>query len=124
MVLMVLSAHDTAAARRHDYPHKPPAEIEHALGILKLHELHPQKLSVTFWSSDDAESRMQNIYEANRARFDPTLTHIGVNLSDSDDVFHAYLKRDNIANEKYQLRATPEMGRQLLDTYGYSTLYQ
>lgn len=123
--MLLISSHDTAASQRHDYPRRPPAEIQHALGVLKMHELGPQNVSVTFWSSDDAASRMENIREAERARHDPTLTHVGVNLSeDSPEIFNAYLLRDKLADDSLQLLAAPDVARELRDTYGLRTVYK
>lgn len=124
LALLIISSHDTAASQLHDYPKRPPREIAHELGVLKMADFGSQRLSVTFWSGDDAVSRMENIREAHRAKHDPTLTHIGVNLSDSRDIFNAYLRRDRLTDDPLQLRVSGDNARTLLDTYGYRTLYQ
>ncbi len=124
LVLLLISSHDTAASQFHDYPQRPPQEIAHELGVLNMADFGSQRLSVTFWSSDDAASRLENIREAHRAKYDPTLTHIGVNLSDPHDLFNAYLQRDRLTGDPLQLRVSGDNARTLLDTYGYRTLYQ
>ncbi len=124
LVLLMISSHDTFASRFRHYPERPPEEIRHALGTLRLDDLGNGHVSVTFWSSDDAASRMENIREAARARSDSTLTHIGVNVADSRDLFEAFLKRDRLAGDSLQLLAAGEDADRLLDAYGYRTVYK
>lgn len=124
LVMLMISSHDSFASHRRNYPPRPPEHIEHALGMLDLDSLPTRNVSVTFWSSDDAASRMENIREAARARADTSLTHIGVNLSDSPELFSAYLRRDRLEGDSLQLLATGESARRLSDAYGYRTLYR
>lgn len=123
-VVVLLFSHRSSASQVKGCSNQAPAEIQHSEGVLRLHELTPQRVSVTFWSGDDAASRIENITEANRARLSPTHTHIGVNLTDSPELFKAYLERDDLAGEPYQLRATDASARFLRSTYGYRTLYK
>jgi len=124
LVLLLVSSRDTFASRRHNYPVRPPEEIEHTLGVLRLQDLDSQRVSVTFWSTDNAASRLENIKQAARARTDPGLTHIGVNIGDDPAVAAAYLRRDALASDSLQLFATPESTPSLASTYGYRTLYR
>lgn len=121
LVLLMISSRDTYASHRHNYPVRPPEEIEHALGVLKMQDLDSQRVSVTFWNTEDAASRVENIKEALRARKDPGLTHIGVNIGDSPEIAAAYLKRDALADDTLQLLGTPGAG---LEQYGLRTLYR
>ncbi len=124
LVLLIISSRDTFASRRHNYPLRPPEEIEHALGVLRLHDLDSQRVSVTFWCADDAASRLENIKEAARARLDPGLTHVGVNLGDSPELVSAYLRRDSLGADSMQLHVLPDVAQSLLSTYGLRTLYR
>lgn len=124
LVLLLISSRDSFASHRHSYPVRPPEEIEHTLGVLNLQDLDSQRVSVTFWSADNAASRLENIKEAARARSNPDLTHIGVNLGDDPELAAAYLRRDSLASDPMQLFATPDAAPGLATTYGYRTLYR
>lgn len=124
LVLLMISSHDSFANRRRNYPERPPEEIRHALGTLRLNDFGTGHVSVTFWSSDDAASRIENIREAARARSDSTLTHIGVNLTDNRELFEAFLKRDRLAGDSLQLLAAGEDAERLREAYGYRTVYK
>lgn len=80
-------------------------------------------MSVTFWSSDNAASRLENMQQAALARADSSMVHIGVNLDDTPDLFADFLMRDNLRDDPNQLLATDEAARALSDTYGYGTMY-
>lgn len=122
LVLLLISSRDSFAARRHDYPLMPPEEIKHSLGVLKTSDLDAEHLSVTFWSADDAASRLENIKEALRAKNDPKLMHIGVNVGDDPRLAAAYLKRDALDGDSLQVLALPESN--LKEQYGLRTLYR
>lgn len=122
LVLLMISSRDTFAAHRHNYPLRPPQEIEHTLGVLKLHDIDAPNVSVTFWSADDAASRVENIKEALRAKNNPQLTHIGVNVGDDPALAAAYLRRDKLDGDSLQLFALPESG--LDREYELRTLYR
>lgn len=124
LVLLLISSRDTYVSRLHNYPTRPPEEIEHTLGVLKMQDLDSQRVSVTFWSSGHAASRLENIKEALRARNDPDLTHIGVNLGDDPDLAAAYLRRDALDGDSLQLFALPGNAPSLASTYGLRTLYR
>ncbi len=124
LVLLLISSRDTFAAHRRNYPVRPPEEIQHTLGVLKLRDIDAGHVTVTFWSADDAESRLENIKEAARARADDAITHIGVNVGDDPDIAAAYLRRDALDGDSLQLLALPDEARALTDTYGYRTFYR
>lgn len=123
LALLLIASRDTFAAHRRNYPLRPPEEIQHALGVLRMQDLDPQgRVSVTFWSADDAASRVENIKEALRAKNDPKLTHVGVNVGDNPALAAAYLRRDALDGDTLQLLALPESG--LEEQYGLGTLYR
>lgn len=124
LVLLLISSRDTYASHLHNYPTRPPEEIEHTLGVLKMQDLDSQRVSVTFWSTDNAASRLENIKEALRAKNDPNLTHIGVNIGDDPDIAAAYLRRDALDGDSLQLFALPDAAPALASTYGLRTLYR
>lgn len=122
IVLLMISSRDTFASRRRNYPLRLPEEIEHTLGVLRMKDLDSQRVSVTFWSADDAASRIENIKESMRAKNDPNLTHIGVNVDNRPELAAAYLRRDNLDGDTLQIFALPETG--LREEYGLRTLYR
>lgn len=123
LVILLISSRESYASKLHNYPTRPPQSIEHALGTLNLGELDSRNVSVTFWNSDDAASRLENIKEAARAKADPNLTHIGVNVGDNPDLAQAYLRRDALSSDSLQLIAAPQAAPELRK-YGLGTLYR
>lgn len=124
LVLLLISSRNSAASQLHNYPTRPPENIEHRLGTLNLADLGTQNVSVTIWNADNAASRMENIKETARAKADPNLTHIGINVGDNPDLAEAYLRRDALAGDSLQLFATPDQAEHLAKTYGFRTLYR
>lgn len=124
LVLLLISSRDSAASQLRNYPTRPPENIEHRLGTLNLGDLGAQNVSVTFWNVDNAAARMENIKEAARAKADPNLTHIGINVGDSPELAEAYLRRDALAGDSLQLLANPDDADRLAETYGFRTLYR
>lgn len=124
LVLLLISSRDSFASHRHNYPVRPPEEIEHTIGVLRLQDIDSQRVSVTFWSTEDAASRLENIKEAARARADAGLTHIGVNVGDDPAIAAAYLRRDALDSDSLQLVAAPGAVPYLRSSYGYRTLYR
>ena len=124
LVIILISSHDTFASRQHHVPMTPPREIEHTAGTFHADSIPTgQRLTLTFWSSDDAASRIENIRRSLQAESDSNLTHIGVNIDDSPEIFKNYLKRDNLSDDPNQYLVTDEVADALSATYGYGTLY-
>ncbi|MDE6428041.1 MAG: hypothetical protein K2K59_03725, partial [Muribaculaceae bacterium] len=71
----------------------------------------------------DAASRIANMQNAAIAARDSDLTHIGINLEDSPELFRDFLRRDNLAENPTQYLATDEVAHSLASTYGYGTWY-
>lgn len=122
-MLLIISSNDSSASKPARNPGRAPAQIEHDMGMVNLNSLKDKKVSVTFWSSDNAASRMENIKNATEAKTDPNREHIGVNIDDAPDLFQAYLLRDHLENDSLQLRADGSVARNLAETYGYTTVY-
>lgn len=124
LVIILISSHDTFASRQHHVTMTPPREIEHTTGTFRADSIRPgQRLSLTFWSSDDAASRIENIQQSMLAQNDSNLTHIGVNLDDSPEIFKHYMIRDNLSDTPNQYLVTDEVADALSAAYGYGTLY-
>lgn len=123
-VFVLIVSHTTSATQTQLPVSQMPPEVAHTLGVLKLHELEKQRVTMTLWSSDDAASRMENIELARAAEADPNYTHIGVNIADPEALYEGYLLRDGLSDDPYQLLATAETAEQLFSTYGYTTLHQ
>lgn len=123
LVMLMISSHDTFASRQHSVGVEPPRKIAHTEGIVDLNHLKGKKVNVTFWSSEDAESRLENIQKAIEARLDTTQVHIGVNVDDTPEIYREYLLRDNLRNDSNQYLADDAVAHTLAETYGYGTLY-
>lgn len=123
-VLLLAFGHSSSATPLPYAVTQMPPEIVHTLGAIKTHELEGQRITMTLWSSQDAASRLENIQMAQAADADPGHTHIGVNVADPAPLFDAYLLRDGLAGNPYQVLATPESASQLLSAYGYTTISQ
>lgn len=101
----------------------PPTTIETTAGTLTPSAAEDKRVSITFWSSHDAASRLENIQRSIAARADTTVTHIGMNIDDAPAIFREYLRHDNLQADSNQYLAADEAARTLQDTYGYGTLY-
>lgn len=123
LVLLMISSHDTYASHRHSVVVEPPREIAHTDGIINVSDTKGKRVNVTFWSSEDAASRLENIQKTIEARLDTTQVHIGVNLDDEPEVYREYLKRDNLHTDSNQYLADDAVAHSLTETYGYGTLY-
>lgn len=123
LVILLISSHDTFASRRHNVPMVPPREIQHIAGVIRPDSIPTKRVSLTLWSSNDAGSRIENMKQASLARRDPDLTHIGVNIDDTPDIFKEFLRRDNLDADPNQYLVDDEAAHSLASTYGYGTWY-
>lgn len=123
VVILLISSHETFASRQRYVPGTPPREIQHASGTFRPSDLGTKNISLTLWSSNDAASRIQNMQQATKAAKDPNLTHVGINLEDSPEMFRDFLHRDNLSNNPTQFLVTDEVAHSLASTYGYGTWY-
>lgn len=123
LMLLIISSNDSSAVKPRRLPSRAPAKIEHDLGKLNLGDFKAKDISVTFWSSHDAASRLENIKLAAQAKDDPEKQHIGVNIDDEPDLYRAYLLRDKLHNDTLQLRVDSNIAKDLAAAYGYGTFY-
>ena len=62
-----------------------------------LQQQRGENVLFTFWSSDDAESRLNNVrYDRMVRGMDDGVVHVSVNLDRSESVFNAILSIDNL----------------------------
>ncbi|MDE6118593.1 MAG: hypothetical protein K2F82_01875 [Muribaculaceae bacterium] len=104
-----------------------PEVINHDAGTLVVDRIAPgQNLALTLWSSDDAASRVANAMMAAKARRDPGLTHIGVNVDESPAMFHEILRRDRLDSDSLQLHVSPDEAARLISGMGggYRTVFR
>lgn len=123
LMLLLITSNDSAAVKPERVRSRAPSQIEHDMGVIDLNSLKGQNVSVTFWSSDDAASRLENVKHAMEARTNPDRKHIGINLDDTPAIYRAYLLRDRLHQDSLQFRAKDEMVRDLVDTFGHNTVY-
>lgn len=122
-MLLLISSNDSAAVKPKRVRSRMPAQIEHDMGVVDLNALKAKNVSVTFWSSEDAASRLENVKLAMEARANPDRKHIGINVDDAPAIFRAYLLRDRLHQDSLQFRAEDGVARELVDAFGYSTVY-
>ena len=124
VVVVLLSGHSEAYPARPESHPVVPAVIEHDGGVLRLSDIggDDQRVSVTLWSSDNAASRAANALRAAEARRDSTLTHIGVNVDPSEEIYREILRRDRLDGDSLQLHIRGREAARLLATMGYTTL--
>ena len=119
----MISSHESFASRQRNVPGTPPREIEHTAGIFRPSDAGTKRVSLTLWSSNDAASRIENMQHAALAAKDPNLTHVGINVDDSPEMFRDFLQRDKLSENPTQYLATDEAAHSLASTYGYGTWY-
>lgn len=129
IVLVLVSSHSGAFnADNLSVPRRVtvPEIIRHDTGTLHTASfMRPDgQLSLTLWSSDDAASRAANAELAAKARRDPSLTHIGVNVDESPAMFHEILRRDKLDGDSLQLHVSGDEASRLLSSVGYTTAFQ
>ncbi len=123
LMLLLITSNDSAAVKPKRIRSRVPSQIEHDMGVIDLDSLRGQNVSVTFWSSDDAASRLENVKLAMEARANPGRKHIGINIDDAPAIYRAYLLRDRLHQDSLQFRAKGEEIRDMVDTFGYHTVY-
>lgn len=105
LTLLLMSSHDSFAGGTQRRDGAPPAQIVTANGVIDVDSLaQGRRVTVTYWSSLDAASRLENLQRAAEARHDPTLIHIGLNIDDSPEIFRQYLLRDHLQDDPLQLQ--------------------
>lgn len=123
VLLAILGSHRTLANRSEQLRLVPPSEIHTTDGTIIPSTLGGKKVSITFWSSNDAGSRLENIQKSIEARADSGMVHIGMNIDDAPALFREYLRHDNLHADTNQYLADEAAARTLQDTYGYGTMY-
>lgn len=123
LVMLMISSHDTFASHQHGVGVEPPRRIAHTEGVVDIANHAGKKVNVTFWSSEDAASRIENIQKSIEARLDTNQVHIGINMDDTPELYREYLSRDNLTHDPNQYLADDAIAHSLTETYGYGTLY-
>lgn len=124
VVLVLLSSHSDAYPARPQVRPVVPLTIEHDGGVLRLADVGAgQRVAVTLWSSDDAASRAANAFMAMKARSDAGLTHVGVNVDESPEMFREILRRDRLTDDSLQLHLSGAEASRLRASMGYTTVF-
>lgn len=123
LMLLIITGQNTAAEKPQQRVGKLPPQIEHDMGKIDLDSLKGQDVTVTFWSSDNAASRLENIKYAAEAQANPKRKHIGVNIDDEPELYKAYLLRDHLNEDSLQIRVEGEIAKNLAHAYGYTTVF-
>lgn len=103
--LLMLSSHNTFAGATQQRNGAPPAQIVTAQGVINVDSLaQGRHVTITYWSSRNAASRLENLQRAAQARRDSSLIHIGLNIDDSPEIYRQYLLRDNLQDDPTQFQ--------------------
>ncbi len=125
--LVLISSHSGAYPAGRNASRKRvgvPEAIVHDQGVIHPAELSGDaQLAITLWSSENAASRAANAAMAAKARMDPGLVHVGVNVDESPAMFREILRRDNIENDSLQLHVSGDEAARLLSKMGYTTIF-
>ena len=75
----------------------PALVLDNSNGLSPLQQHRGDYVLLTFWSSADAESRIQNKHYDSLSRLENApFTHVSVNMDRSVNVFNTILKLDNL----------------------------
>ena len=97
LLLLLTSAYYTAPADSRIGFKAPSLVLDNNNGLSPLKQHQGNYVLLTFWSSADVESRLQNKHFDNLSRLDNApFTHVSVNMDRSMNVFKAIVKIDKL----------------------------
>ena len=123
-VLLLISAHETPLLKNTDTYTAPKFTIGEGDSAVSLDDMRGKYVLLTFWSSDDARSRLANIENSAIADQHASLEHVGVNFDNSRSMFKEILKRDHLTESPLQLHVDGESASRLISSYGLKNGYQ
>jgi len=123
-VLLLISSHETSLLKNADTYTAPKFTIGAGDSAVSLDDMRGKYVLLTFWSSDDARSRLANIEYSAIAGRHASLEHVGVNFDSSQSMFKEILKRDNLTGAQLQLHVDKESAARLINSYGLKNGYQ
>lgn len=123
-VLLLISAHETPILRSTATYTAPGFTIGDGDSAISLSDMRGKYVLLTFWSSDDAKSRLANIEHSSIAGRYPSVEHIGINFDSSGSMFKEILKRDNLSESPLQLHVDGMAASKLINSYGLKNGYQ
>ena len=86
-------------------------------GLSPLQQQRGENVLLTFWSSDDAESRLNNLrYDRMLRELDHAFVHVSVNLDRSESVFNAILTIDDL-DRSTQFHTSPEVQESVIKAW-------
>lgn len=92
--------------------------------LLEMSEMKGKNVLLTFWSSDDATSRLSNMYYSSLARKHEDMVHVGVNFDSSPQLFREILRRDNLAGDSLQFHVSGDDAAKMINRYGLQHGFQ
>ena len=82
-----------------------------------LQQHRGENVLLSFWSSDDPESRLSNIgYDRMVRSMDQGFIHVSVNLDRSESVFNAIIAVDNL-DRSAQFHSSPEVRESIIKSW-------
>jgi len=97
LLTLFTSAYYSAPADSRTGYSAPALYLDNADGVSPLRQHHGEKVLLTFWSSVDATSRLNNMHYDRLARqAGDRYTHIAINMDRSQGVFDAIVAVDNL----------------------------
>lgn len=92
--------------------------------VFDISEVSGRNVLLTFWSSDNASSRLSNMYYAALARKYDDMVHVGVNFDSSRQMFEEILRRDNLDGDSLQFHVSGNDAARLINSYGLKHGFQ
>ena len=127
LVLLTLfsSAYYSAPADSRIGYKAPALVLGNSNGLSPLQQHRGENVLLTFWASDDASSRLQNMrYDRLSRAHAGHYTHVSVNMDRSSSVFNSVVNLDNL-NRAAQYSAAPECQAEISNNWrlneGYHT---
>ena len=108
LLILFSSAYYSAPADSRIGYKAPALVLGNSNGLSPLQQHRGENVLLTFWSSDDAGSRLQNLHYDRLARAQRGhYIHVSVNMDRSSSVFNGIVVLDNL-DRSAQYSATPE----------------
>ena len=121
LLIVFASAQSTKPADGRVGSMAPNIEIANEHSSFSLQQMRGKYVLLTFWSSDDAQSRIDN-QQYEQAAVDHNIAFVGMNFDPSKGVFHEIVKIDRLEN-KSQYHVSGDVAEHIVDSYHLQSHY-
>ena len=122
-VLILISAYDRKPTETLFVPQHVAIERGDSC-LFDVSSMNGRNVLITFWSSDDAKSRLSNMYYAALANKHDNMVHVGVNFDSSPELFREILRRDKLSGDSLQFHLSGDDAAKMINRYGLRNGYQ